>query len=147
MKILIIGISLFLLLMTRVAFADNDIMKYLEQFDLRVIDRVSNDLKFVYNPVLNQIWKLQLDMNLDMNKGAENQESAHTRPALNLGSIPEQLLKYQSNAVVQWGHTFRSSILLLRIGLKPEDLAHIDLRNKGDNAYGFNFLIDFWFKW
>jgi hypothetical protein len=147
MKTLIIGISLFFLPMTRLASADNDIIKYLGKFDIGVIDRVSNDLKFVYNPFVNQIWKLQLDMNLDMNKGAENQESAHTRPALNLGSIPEVLLKYQSNAVVQWGHTFHSSILLLRIGLKPEDLAHIDFRNKGDNAYGFNFLIDFWFKW
>jgi hypothetical protein len=133
--------------MTGVAFADNDLIKYLGKFDIRVIDRVSNDLKFVYTPVVNQIWKLQLGMNLDMNKGAENQEWAHTRPAINLGSIPEVLLKYQSNAVVQWGHTFRNSILLLRIGLKPEDLAHIDFRNKADNAYGFNFLIDFWFKW
>lgn len=147
MKILITGFSLFFLLMAGVAFADNDIMKYVGKFDIRVIDRVSNDLKFVYNPLVNQIWKLQSDMNLDMNKGAENQEWVHTRPVLYLGSIPEVLLQYQSNAVVQWGHTFRSSILLLRIGLKPEDLAHIDFRNKGENAYGFNFLIDFWFKW
>jgi hypothetical protein len=148
MKILITGVSIFLLLMTEVAFADdNDIMQYLENFHIRVIDRVNDDLKLVYNPVIEQIWKLQLDINLDMNRGPENQESAHTRPALNLGTIPEVLLKYQSNAVVQWGHPFRNSILLLRIGLKPEDLAHIDFRNKGDNAYGFNFLIDFWFNW
>jgi hypothetical protein len=112
-----------------------------------VINRASNDLKFVYNPVVSQIWKLQSDMNLGMNREANNQEWVHTSPVLYLGSIPEVVLKYQSNAVVQWGHTFRSSILLLRIGLKPEDLAHIDFRNKGDNPYGFNFLIDFWFKW
>jgi hypothetical protein len=147
MKILFTAISLFFLLMTRVAFAENDIKQYLANFDIRVINRVSNDLKLVYNPVVNPIWKLQPDMNLDMNREAENREWVHTSPVLYLGSIPEVLLKYQSNAVVQWGHTFRSSILLLRIGLKPEDLAHIDFRNKGDNPYAFNFLIDFWFKW
>jgi hypothetical protein len=143
MKILITGISLFFLLMTGVAFAENDIMKYLANLDLSVINRVSNDLKFAYNPVVNPVWKLQPDMNRE----AENQEWVHTSPVLYLGSIPEVVLKYQSNAVVQWGHTFRSSILLLRIGLKPEDLAHIDFRNKVENAYGFNFLVDFWFKW
>jgi hypothetical protein len=147
MKISIAAVSLFFLLMTGVAFAENDIMQYLENFNIRLIDHVSNELKFVYHPVINQIWKLQLDMNLDMNKGAENQEWVHTSPVLYLGSIPEVLLKYQSNALVQWGHTYRNSILLLRIGLKPEDLAHIDFRNKGDNTYGFNFLVDFWFKW
>jgi hypothetical protein len=128
--------------MTGVAFADNEIMKYLEKFDIRFIDRASNDLKFVYNPFVNQMWKLQLDMN----KGTENQESARTKTGLNLGSIPEVLLRYQSNTVLQWGHPFGNSVLLLRIGAKPEDLAHIDFRNKADNAFGFNFLIDFWFK-
>ena len=147
MKILFTAISLFFLLMTGVALAENDIMQYLANLDLRVINRVGNDLKLVYNPVVNPIRKLESDMNLDMNREAENQEWIHTSPVLYLGSIPEVVLKYQSNAVVQWGHTFQSSILLLRIGLKPEDLAHIDFRNKRDNVYGFNFLIDFWFKW
>jgi hypothetical protein len=147
MKILITGVFLFFLLMTGVAYADNDIMQYLENYDFKLIDDLSNEIKFVYHPVINQIWKLQSDINLDMNRGAENQAWVHTSPVLYLGSIPEVLLKYQSNALVQWGHTYRNSILLLRIGLKPEDLGHIDVRNKGDNPYGFNFLVDFWFKW
>lgn len=147
MKILFTAISVFLLLLTGTAFADNDIIKYLGKFNIRVIDRVSNDVKLVYHPVVNQVWKLQSNMNLDMNREANHLEWVHTTPVLYLGSIPEVVLKYQSNAVLQWGHTFRSSILLLRIGFKPEDVAHIDFRNKGENTYGFNFLIDFWFKW
>jgi hypothetical protein len=61
-------------------------------------------------------------------------------------------LKYQSDAVLQWGYTLHDSILLLRIGVKAEDLKHIDFQTRRENNdllnlhLNFNFLIDFWFR-
>lgn len=51
---------------------------------------------------LSQKWKFQLDMDHMI----KNQRWSGPRPILNLGSVPEVLLKYQPDTVLQWGYTF-----------------------------------------
>ena len=71
---------------------------------------------------------------------------------LNLGSIPEVLLRYPSDTVLQWGYSFKDLVLLLRFGVKAEDFDYLEFQTPRDNNYlldlnlNFNFLIDFWFK-
>ena len=122
-------------------------LKYDSKLNFRFADFLSADFKYLSNPIytLNrvpQIWELQLDMNKD----AEIQGLNGTKPVLNLGSIPEALLKYQSDTVLQWGHTLRDITLLLRIGIGMEDFKPIDNQDKPENSYILNFMIDFWFK-
>ena len=134
------------------AFAENPI-KYPEKLDIKFIDFRSLDFMSLYNPVdtvgkVSQIMRFQLGMD----KRIENQDRSGPRPILNLGSIPEVLLRYQSDTVLQWGYSFKDLILLLRFGVKAEDFNYLDFQTRRENNYlldvnlNFNFLIDFWFK-
>jgi hypothetical protein len=134
------------------AFGENPI-KYLGKLDIKFVDLLSVDFMSLYNPVdtlgkVSQIWKLQLEMD----KRIEKQDWSGPRPMLNLGSIPEVLLKYQSDTVLQWGYSFKDLILLLRFGVKAEDFNYLDFQTRRENNtllnvnLNFNFLIDFWFK-
>ena len=134
------------------AFGENPI-KYPGKLDIKFIDFRSLDLVSLYNPVdavtkLSQLIRLQLEMD----KGIENQDWSGSRPILNLGSIPEVLLRYPSDTVLQWGYSFKDLVLLLRFGVKAEDFDYLEFQTPRDNNYlldlnlNFNFLIDFWFK-
>lgn len=134
------------------AFAENPI-KYPGKLDIRLIDFRSLDFASLHNPVntvdkVSQIMRLQLEMD----KRTENQNCSGPRPMLNLGSIPEVLLRYQSDTVLQWGYSFKDLILLLRFGVTGEDFNYLDFQTLQDNNtllnvnLNFNFLIDFWFK-
>jgi hypothetical protein len=91
-------------------------------------------------------------LQLEKDKRIANQDSSGPKPMLNLGSIPEVLLKYQSDTVLQWGYSFKDLILLLRLGVKSEDFKDLEFQTRRENNYlsnlnlNFNFLIDFWFK-
>ena len=134
------------------AFGENPI-KYPGKLDLKFIDFRSLDFTSLYNPVdtvgkVSQIMRLQLEMD----KRTENQDWSGPRPMLNLGSIPEVLLRYQSDTVLQWGYSFKDLILLLRFGVKAADFNYLDFQPRPENNdlfnlnLNFNFLIDFWFK-
>jgi hypothetical protein len=133
------------------AFAENPI-KYPGKLDLKFTDFRSLDFMSLYNPVdtvgkVSQIMRLQLEMD----KRTENQDWSGPRPMLNLGSIPEVLLRYQSDTVLQWGYSFKDLILLLRFGVKAEDFNYLNFQSPRENDtllnvnLNFNFLIDFWF--
>ena len=154
MKRLFTPIFLILLLTVGAeqAFAENPI-KYPGKLDIKFIDFRSLDFISLYNPVdtvakVSQIMRLQSEMD----KRIENQDWSGLRPMLNLGSIPEVLLRYQSDTILQWGYSFKDLILLLRFGVKAEDFNYLDFQTRRDNNYllnanpNFNFLIDFWFK-
>jgi hypothetical protein len=156
MKKLFTPIFLILLLTVGAgqAFGENPI-RYPGKLDIKFIDFRSLNLTSFYNPVdtvgkVSQFLRMQLD--LDMDKRIDSQDWSGPRPILNLGSIPEVLLKYQSDTVLQWGYPFKDLILLLRFGVKAEDLNDLDFQTRRDNNYLFNlhlnfsFLIDFWFK-
>jgi hypothetical protein len=145
---------LILLLLTgaRQTLAENP-TRYPGKLEVKFTEILSADFKYLYNPVntlnrVTQFWKLHLDPNKDI----ENQKRTGTKAILNLGSIPDVLLKYQSDTVFQWGYTLRDLILLLRIAVKTEGLDSFDFRAQRENNYllnlnlNFNFLIDFWFK-
>ena len=132
-------------------FGENP-LNYPRKLDIRFIDFLSVNFVSPYNPVdtfdkVSQIWKLQSE-----NIKIESQDWSRGRPILNLGSVPEVLLKYQSDTVLQWGYSFRDLFLLLRIGVKAEDFNYLDLQPRREINYpfnlnlNFNFLIDFWFK-
>ena len=134
------------------AFGENPI-KYPGKLDLKFIDFRSLDFTSLYNPVdtvgkVSQIMRLQLEMD----KRTENQDWSGPRPMLNLGSIPEVLLRYQSDTVLQWGYSFKDLILLLRFGVKAEDFNYLNFQSLQENNtlsnvnLNFNFLIDLWFK-
>jgi hypothetical protein len=134
------------------AFGENPI-KYPGQLDIKFVDLLSVDFMSLYNPAdtlskVSQIMRLQLEMD----KRIENQDWSGPRPMLNLGSIPEVLLRYQSDTLLQWGYSFKDLILLLRFGVKAEDFKYLDFQTRQENNYllnvnlNFNFLIDFWFK-
>ena len=134
------------------AFGENPI-KYPGKFDIKFIDFRSVYLMSLYNPVdtlgkVSQIWKLQLETD----QRIEKQDWPGPRPMLNLGSIPEVLLKNQSDTVLQWGYSFKDLILLLRFGVKAEDFDYLDFQTRRENNtllnvnLNCNFLIDFWFK-
>jgi len=134
------------------AFGQNPII-YPGKLDIKLIDFRSVDFISFYTPVdtlgkVSQIWKLQLEKD----KSIEKQNRLGPRPMLNLGSIPDVLLKYQSDTVLQWGYSFKDLILLLRLGVKAEDFNYLDFQPRLENNYlfnlnlNFNFLIDFWFK-
>jgi hypothetical protein len=134
------------------AFGDNPI-KYPGKLDIKFVDLLSVDFMSLYNPAdtlskVSQIMRLQLEMD----KRIENQDWSGPRPMLNLGSIPEVLLRYQSDTLLQWGYSFKDLILLLRFGVKAEDFKYLDFQTRQENNYllnvnlNFNFLIDFWFK-
>ena len=154
MKRLFTPIFLILLLTVGAgqAFGENPI-KYPGKLDIKFIDFRSLDFMSLYNPVdtvskVSQIMRLQLEMD----KRIENQDGPGPRLMLNLGSIPEVLLRYQSDTVLQWGYPFKDLIILLRFGVKAEDFNYLDFQTRRDNNYllnvnlNFNFLIDFWFK-
>jgi hypothetical protein len=154
MKKLFTPIFLILLLIAGAgqAFGENPI-KYPGKFDIKFIDFRSIDFMSLYNPVdtvgkVSQIMRVQLEMD----KRIENQDWPGPRPMLNLGSIPEVLLKYQSDTVLQWGYSFKDLILLLRFGVKAEGFNYLDFQTQRENDtllnvnLNFNFLIDFWFK-
>jgi len=134
------------------AFGENPI-KYPGKLDLKFIGFRSLDFMSLYSPVdtvgkVSQIMRLPLEMD----KRIENQTWSGPRPMLNLGSIPEVLLRYQSDTVLQWGYSFKDLILLLRFGVKAEDFNYLDFQSLRENNtllnanLNFNFLIDFWFK-
>jgi len=134
------------------AFGENPI-KYPGKLDIKFIDFRSLDFTSLYNPVdtvskVSKIMRLQLEMD----KRIENQDWSGPRPVLNLGSIPEVLLRYQSDTVLQWGYSFKDLLLLLRFGVKAEDFNYLDFQTRRENNtllnvnLNFNFLIDFWFK-
>jgi len=134
------------------AFGENPI-KYPGKLDVRFIDFRSLDFISLYNPVdavgkVSHIMRLQLEMD----KRIENQDWSGPRPMFNLGSIPEVLLRYQSDTVLQWGYSFKDLILLLRFGVKAEDFNYLDFQTRRENNdllnvnLNFKFLIDFWFK-
>ena len=134
------------------AFGENPI-KYPGKLDIKFIDFRSLDFISLYNPVdaigkVSHIMRLQLEMD----KRIENQDWSGPRPMLNLGSIPEVLLRYQSDTVLQWGYSFKDLILLLRFGVKAEDFNYLDFQTRRENNdllnvnLNFKFLIDFWFK-
>jgi len=134
------------------AFGENPI-KYPGKLDIKFIDFRSLNFTSLYNPVdtvgkVSQIMRLQLEMD----KRIENRDWSGPKPMLNLGSIPEVLLRYQSDTVLQWGYSFKDLILLLRFGVKAEDFNYLDFQTRRENNYllnvnlNCNFLIDFWFK-
>jgi hypothetical protein len=134
------------------AFGENPI-KYPGKLDIKFIDFRSLDFLSLYNPVdtvgkVSHLMRLQLETD----KRIANQDSSGPKPMLNLGSIPEVLLKYQSDTVLQWGYSFKDLILLLRLGVKSEDFKDLEFQTRRENNYlsnlnlNFNFLIDFWFK-
>jgi hypothetical protein len=134
------------------AFGENPI-KYPGKLDIKFIDFRSLDFTSLYNPIdtvskVSQIMRLQLEMD----KRIENQDWSGPRPMLNLGSIPEVLLRYQSDTVLQWGYSFKDLILLLRFGVKAEDFNYLAFQTRRENNtllnvnLNFNFLIDFWFE-
>ena len=148
--------SIFFILLLTIgagqAFSENPI-KYPGKLDIKSIDFRRLDFISLYNPVdtvakVSHLMRLQLEMD----KRIENQDSPGPKPILNLGSIPEVLLRYQSDAVLQWGYSFKDLILLLRFGVKAEDLNYLEFQTRRENNYlsnlnlNFNFLIDFWFK-
>ena len=154
MKKLFTPIFLILLLIagTGQAFGQNPIT-YPGKLDIKLLDFRSVYLMSLYNPVdtlgkVSRIWRLQLEMD----QRIEKQDWSGPRPMLNLGFIPEVLLKYQSDTVLQWGYSFKDLILLLRFGVKAEDSNYLDFQPQPENNYlfdlnlNFNFLIDFWFK-
>ncbi len=143
-----------LFLMTGVgqAFGEN-LIKYPSKLNVKFADFSSIDFKPLYQPVnpfekISQVWKLQLDMN----KRADHQRWMGTKPILHFGSIPDVMLKYQPDTVVQWGHTLRDLILLMRIDVKADNLTRQDIspRHENNNFFlaklNFSFLVDFWFK-
>jgi len=145
---------LILFLMTGVgqAFGEN-LIKYRSKLNVKFTDFSSVDFKPLYQPgnpfdKISQVWKLQLDVN----KRAGNQGWMRTKPPLYFGSIPEVMLKYQPDTVVQWGHTLRDLILLMRIDVKADNLTRQDIspRHENNNIFlanlNFSFLVDFWFK-
>ena len=114
---------------------------------------LSADFKSLYNPLeplnqVSQIWKSPLGLK----KGAENQAWVGTKPILYFGSIPEAILKYQSDTLLQWGYSLPDLILSLRLGLKTGDVKYLDIQpgRENNNLFhlhlNFNFLIDLWFK-
>jgi len=146
-------IFLILLLTTGAeqVFAENPV-NYPGNLDIKFSDSLSANFMSLYNPVdtfdtVSRIWKLQLE-----NKSIENQDGSRARRILSLGSVPDVLLKYQSDTVLQWGYSFRDLILLLRIGLKADDFNYLDFQPRRENDYliyrnlNYNFLIDFWLK-
>jgi hypothetical protein len=154
MKRLFTPIFLILLLTigAEQAFGENPI-KYPGKLDIKFIDFRSLDFLSLYNPVdtvgkVSHLMRLQLETD----KRIANQDSSGPKPMLNLGSIPEVLLKYQSDTVLQWGYSFKDLILLLRLGVKSEDFKDLEFQTRRENNYlsnlnlNFNFLIDFWFK-
>jgi len=134
------------------AFGENPI-KYHGKLDINSIDFRSLDFVSLYNPV-DTVTKVShiIRSQLEVDKRTENQDWSGSRPMLNLGSIPEVLLRYQSDTVLQWGHSFKDLVLLLRFGVKAEDFKYLEFQTRPDNNYlldlnlNFNFLIDFWFK-
>jgi hypothetical protein len=154
MKKFFTPIFLILLLTTGAeqVFAENPI-KYPGKLDTKFSDSLSANFMSLYNPVdifdtVSRVWKLQSE-----NQRIENQDGSRARPILNLGSVPDVLLKYQSDAVLQWGYSYRDLILLLRIGVKAEDFNHLDFQPRRENKHliyrnpNLNFLIGFWLKW
>jgi hypothetical protein len=157
MKKLFTPIFLILLLIAWAtqAFGENPI-KYPGKLEIKFIDFRSLNFMSLYHPPLDavgrvsQIMRLQSD--LDMDKRIAHQDGSGPKPILNLGSIPEVLLRYQSDTVLQWGYSFKDLILLLRFGVKAEDFKSLDFEPRPENNslfnlnLNFNFLIDFWFK-
>ncbi len=154
MKKLLTPLFLILLLVIAAeqAFGE-DLKRYPGKLDIKFIDLRGLDFMSLYNPVdtvskVSQVMRLQLEMG----KKIDNQDWSGPRPMLNLGSIPEVLLKYQSDTVLQWGYSFKDLILSLRIGAKAEDLNYLDFEFRPENHFlfnlnlNFNFLIDLWFK-
>jgi len=154
MKKLFTPIFLILLLIGGAgqAFGENSV-KYPGKLDIKLIDFRSLDFTSLYNPVdtvgkVSQILRLRLEMD----KRIENKDASGPRVILNLGSIPDVLLRYQSDAILQWGYSFKDLILLLRFGVKAEDFNYLEPQTRRENNYlwnlnlNFNFLIDFWFK-
>jgi hypothetical protein len=148
--------SIFLILLLTIvagqAFGENPI-KYPGKLDIKLMDFRSIDLMSLYYPVetvgkVSHLVRLQLETD----KRIENHDSSGARPILNLGSIPEVLLRYQSDTVLQWGYSFKDLILLLRFGVKTEGFNYLEFQTRRENNYlsnanlNFNFLIDFWFK-
>lgn len=134
------------------AFGENP-MKYPGKLDIKFIDFRSLDFMSFYFPIdtvgkVSQILRLQLEMD----KSIGNQDGPGPRLMLNLGSIPEVLLRYQSDTVLQWGYSFKDLLLLLRFGIKAQDFNYLDFEPRSESNYlfnlnlNFNFLIDFWFK-
>jgi hypothetical protein len=134
------------------AFGENPI-KYPGKLDIKFMDFRSLDFLSLYNPV-DAVGKVShlMGLQLEIDKRTENQDSSGPRPMLHLGSIPEVLLRYQSDTVLQWGHSFKDLILLLRFGVKAVDFNGLEFQTRRENNYlwnlnfNFNFLIDFWFK-
>ncbi|KPK22069.1 MAG: hypothetical protein AMK69_20545 [Nitrospira bacterium SG8_3] len=134
------------------AIAENPI-KYPGKLDIKFFDIRSLGSMPLNYPVdtlgkVSRIWKLQLEMD----KSIKKQDWSGSRRILNLGSIPEGLLAYQSDTVLQWGYSFKDLILLFRFGVKGEDFNYLDFQTRRENNIllnvnpNFNFLIDFWFK-
>jgi hypothetical protein len=153
MKKFFTPIFLILLLTTGAeqVFGENPI-KYPGKLTIKFSDSLSANFMSLYNPVdtldtVSRIWKLQSE-----NERIENQDGSRARPILNLGSVPDVLLKYQKDTVLQWGYSFRDLILLLRIKLKAEDFNYLDFQPRRENDHliyrnlNLNFLIDFWLK-
>jgi hypothetical protein len=134
------------------AFGENPI-EYPGKLDINSIHFRSLDFVSLYNPV-DTVTKVShiIRSQLEVDKRTANQDWSGSRPMLNLGSIPEVLLRYQSDTVLQWGHSFKDLVLLLRFGVKAEDFKYLEFQTRPDNNYlldlnlNFNFLIDFWFK-
>jgi hypothetical protein len=151
MKKLFTPIFLILLLTmgAEQVFAE-DSTKYPGKIDIKFSDSLSANFMSFYNPVdifdtVSRVWKLQSE-----SQRIENQDGLRARPILNLGSVPYVLLKYQSDAVLQWGYSYRDLILLLRIKVKAEDFNHLDFQPPRENNHlisNLNFLIDFWLNW
>ena len=154
MKSLFTPILLILLLALGAgqAFGENP-LKYPGKLDLKFMGFGSLNFMSLYHPVdtfgkVSQIMRLPLEMD----KRIENQTWSGPRPMLNLGFIPEALLRDQSDTVLQWGYSFKDLILLLRFGVKAEEFNYLDFQSLRENNgllnanLNFNFLIDFWFK-
>ena len=134
------------------AFGENPV-KYSGKLDINFINFRGLDFTSLYDPVgtvgkVSQILKLQLETD----RRLEKTDGSGPRPVLNLGSIPEVLLRYPSDTVLQWGYPFKDLILLLRFDVKAADFNYLDFDPRPENNLlfnlnlNFNFLVDLWFK-
>lgn len=127
--------------------------KYPGTLDIESADFENNHFIFLYHPVdMLSKFSQKLKIQLEMDQMIKNQRWSGPRPILNLGSVPEVLLKYQPDTVLQWGYTFRDLFLLLRLCIRVEDFNPLHLKPRQEDYspfdlnLNFNFLIDFWFK-
>jgi hypothetical protein len=129
------------------AFGENP-LSYPGKLDIKFADFFIENSKTLLTPVDTLKASYIRTLQFDISRRTENKEFTGTKFILHLGSIPEVLLDYQPDTVIQWGYNLRDLFLLLSIGVNTQDLNYLDFQRRRENnyIYHFNFLIDFWFK-